>query len=563
MSEALPVWAHQLRERYLAGEASVFVVHGNVRDLVPDGVGGLLDLPNWLAAFLGRSRDVVAAYDPSRGLHFPIDAAHGRRFLQAASARAALRGEPGLAVAPRPLRDVLAATEDVLTSPGLRAAFVLDHADLVLPRADAAFLGEDERSNLVRLLRWTDAPLLRATDSLVVLVCDALPELHPRLRASPQLAVVPVPYPDVDARHAFLAAHQLPGLTVSMSLERLAEVTAGLTLVQLRALLLGAVRSGEPLDFAAVNARKKEIIETECAGLVELITPSHTLADVGGLEGVKASLQRVADAIIAGETRRVPMGIGFVGPMGTGKTFVAEAFAASSGLTCLALRNVRDRWVGSSEANLEKVLGLVDALGYALLILDEAERLLAPGGAEDATNSRLIARLKTFLSDTRHRGRVVVLMMTNRPDKLEVDLKRPGRMDLKIPFFFPETDGERAAVLAAQFRRAGVAVGFDLGPLAAATAGRSAAELEQVVVAALAVSDDQGRDAPTAADAMAAAADTLPSRDTRRLRFMELLAVFEATSRGMLPPRYQAMSTDEVQDALAQLATALGEPPPG
>ena len=477
--------------------------------------------------------------------------------------RGAVRGEPSVSVAPKGLRDVLAAAEDVLTTPELRAAFVLDHADLVLPRAESAFLGDDERANLVRLLRWTDAPVLRATDSLVVLVCDSLAELHPRLRASPQLAVLHVPYPDVEARRGFLAATRPEGLSLDMPLERLAEVTAGLTLVQLRALLLGAARSGQPLDFATVNARKKDIIETECAGLVEMITPSHTLDDVGGLDGVKGALRRVADAIVAGHTRRVPMGIGFVGPMGTGKTFVAEAFAASSGLTCLALRNVRDRWVGSSEANLEKVLGLVDALGYALLILDEAERLLAPGGAEDATNSRLIARLKTFLSDTRHRGRVVVLMMTNRPDKLEVDLKRPGRMDLKIPFFFPETDAERGAVLAAQLRRAKVSIADDLQPVAAATAGRSAAELEQVVVAALALADDAGRGAPTRDDLLAAAADTLPSRDTRRLRFMELLAVFEATSRAMLPPRYQAMSTEEVQDALAGLAHALGEPAPG
>ena len=563
MTDALPPWAHQLRERYLAGEASVFVVHGNVRDVVPDGAGAYVDLASWLAGFLARSRDVVAAYDPSRGLHCPADAAQSRRFLQAASARAATRSEAGLATVPRGLREVLAAAEDVLTTPGLRAAFLLDHADLVLPRADAAFLGEDERSNLVRLLRWTDAPLLRATDSLVVLVCDALAELHPRLLASPQLAVVHVPYPDAEARRAFLDQHQPPGLVVEMPVERLAEVTAGLTLVQLRALLLGAARSGLPLDFAAVNQRKKAIIETECAGLVELITPSHTLDDVGGLEGVKATLQRVADAIVAGQTRRVPMGIGFVGPMGTGKTFVAEAFAASSGLTCLALRNIRDRWVGSSEANLEKVLGLVEALGYALLILDEAERLLAPGGAEDATNSRLIARLKTFLSDTRHRGRVVVLMMTNRPDKLEVDLKRPGRMDLKIPFFFPETAAARAAGLGAPLRRAGVIDPLDVRAAAAATAGRSAAELEQVVVAALALADDAGRTAPNAEDLQTAAADILPSRDTRRLRFMELLAVFEATSRSMLPPRYQAMSTDEVQDALARLAAAIGEPPPG
>ena len=31
----LPEWAVELRSRYLSGEASVFQLHGNVRDLVP------------------------------------------------------------------------------------------------------------------------------------------------------------------------------------------------------------------------------------------------------------------------------------------------------------------------------------------------------------------------------------------------------------------------------------------------------------------------------------------------------------------------------------------------
>ena len=36
MSEArnLPVWAEDLRRRYLRGEASMFVLHGNVYDVV-------------------------------------------------------------------------------------------------------------------------------------------------------------------------------------------------------------------------------------------------------------------------------------------------------------------------------------------------------------------------------------------------------------------------------------------------------------------------------------------------------------------------------------------------
>ena len=71
---------------------------------------------------------------------------------------------------------------------------------------------------------------------------------------------------------------------------------------------------------------------------------------------VSEHAKRVVKNIKDGNYRRVPMGIFFVGPMGTGKTFIAEAFAGESGLTCLKLKNFRDKWVGSTEANLEKIL---------------------------------------------------------------------------------------------------------------------------------------------------------------------------------------------------------------
>ena len=37
--------------------------------------------------------------------------------------------------------------------------------------------------------------------------------------------------------------------------------------------------------------------------------------------------------------------------------------------------------------------------------------------------------------------------MTNRPDKLDVDLKRAGRLDRKIPFLYSQTPEEVEAVL--------------------------------------------------------------------------------------------------------------------
>ena len=153
-----------------------------------------------------------------------------------------------------------------------------------------------------------------------------------------------------------------------------------------------------------------------------------------------------------------------------------------------------------------------------------------------------------------------MLMMTNRPDKLDADLKRPGRFDLKIPFFFPEDCKTRIAILGASSRKNGVQLdgSVELHPIAEATVGYSSAELELVMLAAAAIADDAGRSSVSGDDLARATQDVIPSRDTRMLAYMELLAVFESSSRRMLPARFQGMDTATVQQELDALKGQLG-----
>jgi hypothetical protein len=57
------------------------------------------------------------------------------------------------------------------------------------------------------------------------------------------------------------------------------------------------------------------------------------------------------------------------------------------------------------------------------------------------------------MSDTTNRGRVLFVLMTNRPDKLDIDIKRAGRLDRKIPFFYGQDADEIEPILKAQLRR--------------------------------------------------------------------------------------------------------------
>ena len=84
------------------------------------------------------------------------------------------------------------------------------------------------------------------------------------------------------------------------------------------------------------------------------------------MDEVKRDLTLIAKNIREGRRNRVPMGLLFTGPMGTGKTFVAEAFAKESGLTAIKLKNFRSKWVGATEGNLERILQVIIDLSKPL-----------------------------------------------------------------------------------------------------------------------------------------------------------------------------------------------------
>jgi AAA+ superfamily predicted ATPase len=569
MEAILPAWASALRSRYLAGEASVFLIHGNVRDVHPwfEADGGVRYVPmrEFLTLLLQRNKHLVAYYNVSEGLSF-ASAAQRALYLSAVNARRALLGRGPVEELPRAASEVLDRVEELVTDASQRSAVVLDFIEMIAPMGELAFMSERDKQNLVTLLRLGASPGLAASDNLVILVTENLSDVHRRLVASSHLAVLEVPVPVEEERAQFYRAQGAgpdgtPVRASGLDVAAFARVTAGLTLVQILGYLRQARQSGEPISFASINQRKKAIIEQECHGLIELIEPTHDFDDVGGMCAVKEELMRVATAIKSGQRGRVPMGAIFVGPMGTGKTYMAEAFAKESGLTCIKFKSFRDKWVGSTEGNLEKILRVIDGLGYVLLILDEADRSLSGGGeADGGTSSRVIARLKEFMSDTRHRGRIVILMMTNRPDKLDADLKRPGRFDLKIPFFYPDSASERAAVVRAVLRRSELPLGdgVSLDGVVASVSGYSAAEIEAVLLSAANFAAWDGRSVITAEDLDQACADTIPGRDVRMLEFMELQAVFECSARRMLPERFRGLSTPEVLQRLDTVRAQLG-----
>ena len=555
---ALESWAEELKLRYISGESSIFLLYGNVRDQYPfhneNGTTDYLYIHDYLDRFLQKTKEDILYYNISEGVSFLNASTKSDKLVK-------LR-QRGLTEYGSDATGVLKMAERMILKKDSNSAIILDYLEMIIPMASIQFMENQDKANLVRLERWTSNPQFFDRDSIVILITEHISDVHRRFVSCPQLATIELKLPESEQRRAYVDTVKTDEIRFSedMSQAAFSDFCAGLTLIQIGALLRRSEQSQAPITFANVSQRKKSIIEQECHGLVEFVSPKHNFTHVGGMAPLKKELNRVAKAIKDGRRNQVPMGMLFVGPMGTGKTYIAEAFAGESGLTCLKFKNFREKWVGSTESNLEKILQVVNGLGYVLLIIDEADRSMNSSGSDGGTSSRVIARIKEFMSNTKHRGRVVVLMMTNRPDKIDIDLKRPGRLDYKIPFFFPQDEETREAVLSALIRKNTIQLEeeTDVNSIAEQTAGYSAAELEAVLLRALNIASEEERMSINNDDLIKAATDVIPSRDTKMLEYMELLAVFESSSKEMLIEKYRDMSTEDVHQHLGRLRSELG-----
>lgn len=609
-SRILPPWADDLRRRYLRSEAAMFVLHGNVYDVVLCDKR-MMSLTAFLTdVLLKDSKETIAVYNVATGVQFTkrVSSVTGLEDLL-------LSGEKDR---------VFPALERLLIG-STKTALIIEYAEAIAPAGDPNFQSDSDRAAIITLHRWSALPEIERGDNVVLLIAENLTELSPKLISNPKVAVVEVPMPDKESRKqaAMLADARLS----EKDGERYAEITAGLKAVQIASILTpppaveeeaadreayiagllgggpdaaerahklaaltGNLNHDEIKKLLAPNAatpeaavpnaverarqetnrliagRKREILERECFGLVEFVEPAHGFEVVGGMDEVKKDLLVIADSIREGRTSRVPMGILFTGPMGTGKTFVAEAFAKECGLTTIKLKNFRSKWVGATEGNLEKILNVIRAIGQVVVIIDEGDRAFGntDGDGDGGTSSRVIARIKEFMSDTSNRGRILFLVMTNRPDKLDVDLKRAGRLDRKIPFLYSQTAAEVEMVAKALVRKNKIKTDVDLATISDGFStkliGYSNADIEAVILLA---NDDAARetdgDAPvTAENFLRAATDYFPSRDAELLEYMELLAVFETSSRRLLPAKYASITPEELDSRMRQLRSIVG-----
>lgn len=468
----LPRWARELGERYRGGTISEFLITGNVTDLVPlVGRGGeirFVGLRRFLAKMLFSQRDAVIYFDPARGLSFEKTDTYAD-FQRVAEAVDAASGTHFSKALPRDSRRALYLIERYLRARlenrgqqrAKSIAVIVDYSQLICPKSPVNQLSFEQQATLVTLLRWASEPLYLNADLTICLIAENLADVNSMLLKSPYVGKIEVELPNFEERQVFLeqrfqeekALKQLSDVATDV----FAEFTAGLSRINLEHMLSLAVANQQKLNSTFINRSKKELIEKECYGLLEFLTPRWNLEMVSGHEAAKSWLKDDAQLISQGRTDCLPMGYLICGPVGTGKSFLVECYTGEIGIPCVKLKNFRSQWQGVTEGNWQKILSVLKATGPVGVIVDEADAVVGHRGAigDSGVSSRVFSMLATQMGETRYRGRILWFLITCRPDLLPIDLKRQGRAEIHIPLFYPDGEQERDRLMQVLARKVG------------------------------------------------------------------------------------------------------------
>ncbi|KDQ59108.1 hypothetical protein JAAARDRAFT_33836 [Jaapia argillacea MUCL 33604] len=239
--------------------------------------------------------------------------------------------------------------------------------------------------------------------------------------------------------------------------------------------------------------------------------PQTRLADLGGVDApIEKLLELVAMPLKHPEIYlhtgvQPPRGVLLHGPPGCGKTLLANAIAGELQVPFISISapSVVSGMSGESEKTLREVFAEAKRLAPSLLFIDEIDAITPKReSAQREMERRIVAQFLTCMDDlswtspssqndpqpptpaaASNPAPVIVIGATNRPDSLDVALRRAGRFDHEICMGVPDEEGREKIlrVLSQSLRLSG---DFDFKALAKATPGYVGADLAALTGAA-------------------------------------------------------------------------------
>lgn len=359
---------------------------------------------------------------------------------------------------------------------------IIRNMEFLWPDNSLAHMGDAALDSLAIASDWSRVDVER-NGHLIVGLTPNLAEIHEKFRKARWDAIA-IGLPSETERLAFIReiAAQRKNLRWDVTPEELARTASAINLFGLEDVLLHAQQNGGVVSHRLVKERKDAILKAEYGGLLESMETGYGFSEVGGCQHRKPRYQRFVIDPLKGKSPHahlVPKGILMPGAPGLGKSFFVGALATEAGVQVvkLVVGRILNKFVGESEANIERVLEAIRAMAPIIVFIDEIDQAFSRSSGESSVNSRIFGRILDFMADPSLQSRVVFVAATNRPDLIDPALMRPGRLDLIDPFVPPDAE-ERGDVIRIILNKMGISVSATtLEEVAQATEGWTQAEL--------------------------------------------------------------------------------------
>ena len=261
------------------------------------------------------------------------------------------------------------------------------------------------------------------------------------------------------------------------------------------------VLSEKPIKYIDLPEVDDSVIDRFRAGQPNESNPRFD--DFGGLQSVVTRAQELINIPLSHSERlsaigaRPIKGVLFTGEPGTGKTMLAKIIASETDATFYEISGpeIFSKWYGQSEELLRKLFEAAAKDDKAIIFFDEIDSVAAQRGDEShEASKRVVAQLLTLMDGFTSNSNVIVIAATNRPQDLDVALRRPGRFDWEIEFPYPD-ERDREDILRKTARKLCTRDPLPHDDIARMSEDWSAADLAQIwsEAALLAVGDGRSQ----------------------------------------------------------------------